>query len=488
MKYYKIYNYVLLFGLTTVVSSCNKYLDVEPDNRTVINSIDKVAQLVGTAYPGYDYLSFAESASDNAEDKGPGVGNLVDTRDRPYAWEDQLNDGTNTPVNYWNGCYSAISAANQALESIELNDFSEDVLQYKGEALVARAYAHHMLAIFFAKNYEIGGANDSPGIPYVTKPGKTVFGEFSRGTVKSTYENIVADLEEGLKYVSDQNYKVPKYHFTKSAAHAFAARLYLFLGEWEKVVEHATLAAPSGDFVNNLRPTNTTFKNMTSGEFREAFTKSTVKSTLLLTNCYSTWTYNESPRFGYGAKMSRMFTEENVTGGILDNKVLSYGAPNYTTYKWLYYFFYTGPGIGYPYIMQPLLTLDETLLIRAEAYAELGKNALALQDLNTFYSTKIRNYSASMHTVTQAKIQAYFSESDPKKGIIEAVLTAKKAEFLQEGLRWLDLIRKNIPVVHNIINPEGIETDIVLEPNDPRRLFQLPEEVKIAGLELNPRD
>ncbi|MEI5984084.1 RagB/SusD family nutrient uptake outer membrane protein [Sphingobacterium sp. PU5-4] len=487
MKVLNKINVILLAGLALTASSCNKYLDVEPDNRTTINSVDKVAQLVATAYPGYDYLSFAEAASDNAEDKGPGVGSSVDTRDRPYVWEDQIGSGTNTPTNYWNGCYEAIAAANQALESIEENQFGDEVLQYKGEALIARAYAHHMLAIFFAKSYEIGGTNDSPGIPYVKAPGTKVFGDFTRGTVKSTYENIVSDLEEGLKYVSDQNYQVPKYHFTKAAAHAFASRLYLFLGEWQKAADHASLSTPSGEFSGNLRPINTTFKNMTSGEFNAAFTRSDVKSTLLLTNAYSTWTYVSSPRYGYGAKLARMFTDPHVTGGVLDNKVLSYGAPNYTTYKWLYYFFYTGPGIGYPYIMQPLLTLDEAIMNRAEANAELGKYDLAVADLNTFYSTKIRNYTPSLHTLTLEKIQTFYVETDPKKALVKAVLNAKKAEFLEEGLRWIDVTRRKLPVIHNVISPTKEETEIELGPDDPRRVFQIPEEAKIAGIELNPR-
>jgi len=475
-----------VIGALVLLASCNKYLDKEPDNRTEINTVQKVAQLVGTAYPSADYLSFAESASDNAVDKGPGVGNSVDTRDRPYAWEDIIGAGTNTSSNYWNGCYEAISAANQALESIETYKLGAAANPYKGEALVARAYAHHMLAIFFAKNYEIGGANDSPGIPYVTKPGEKVLQQYERGTVKSTYENIVKDLEEGLPLLSSTAYKVPKYHFTAEAAHAFASRLYLFLGEWQKAVDHATLAS-GGDFLTKLRPINTTMQNQESAVFREGFTKSDVKSTLLLANCYSTWTYNESPRYGYGPALTAMFNTPNVTGGTLANKVLSYSTANYTTYKWLYYFFYTGPGIGFPYIMQPLLTLDETILNRAEAYAELGNYQASLDDLNTFYSTKIRNYVPSTHQVTLPKIMAFFSEADPKKGLVQTVLTAKKAEFLQEGLRWIDIARRNLTVVHNVIDAKGIETSIELKPGDPRRIFQLPEEVKLAGVELNPR-
>ncbi len=477
-----------IFGAVLVFSSCNKYLDKEPDNRTEINSIEKVGQLVATAYPDRDYLSFAETASDNAIDKGPGVGNSVDTRDRPYAWEDIIGDGTNTTTAYWKACYEAIAAANQALDAIETYKLGAESNPYKGEALVARAYAHHMLAIFFATPYKIGAneKNDAPGIPYVTKPGDKVMQQYDRGTVKSTYENIVKDLEEGIPLIKSSVYKVPKFHFTKEAAHAFASRLYLFLGEWQKAVDHATLAGGS-NFQSKLRPINSTMLNQTSAEFRTDFTKSAVSSTLLLTNAYSTWTYNESPRYGYGPSLTAMFNEKNVTGGTLANKVLSYSAANYTTYKWLYYFFYTGPGIGYPYISQPLLTLDETILNRAEAYAELGNYTAALNDLNTFYSTKIKNYSAASHLVTSEKIMAFFSEADPRKGIIDAVLTAKKAEFLQEGLRWLDIVRRDLVVVHNKIDVQGVETFMELKPGDPRRIFQLPEDVKLAGIELNPR-
>ncbi len=117
-------------------------------------------------------------------------------------------------------------------------------LPYKGEALVARAYAHHMLAIFFAKNYEIGGANNSPGVPYVTAPETKLIQEYSRGTVKETYDKIAKDLEEGIKLLSPSAYKVPKYHFTPAAAPAFASRFYLFTSEMGKS-SHACIRCDS---------------------------------------------------------------------------------------------------------------------------------------------------------------------------------------------------------------------------------------------------
>lgn len=469
------------------LGSCSKMLDKAPDNRTEINTVEKVAQLVGTAYPTYDYLTFAEKASDNAEDKGPGVGELDDQHTRYYTWQDVSGAPTNSAAQYWNGCYEAIAAANQALQAIEKNNIGAGALPYKGEALVARAYAHHMLAIFFAKTYEIGGANNAPGIPYVTTPETKLIQQYSRGTVKETYEKIAKDLEEGIKLLSPSANKVPKYHFTPAAAHAFASRFYLFTGEWQKAIDHATAVVPSGDFVNFLRPISTTFRNMTSTEFLIGFTKTDVKATLLLSNCYSTYHYIATPRYGYGAMLSQMFTERNVTGKVLANKVLSYGSPNFTTYKYNGYFFYSGPDIGFPYIMVPLLTVDEALMNRAEAYAELGRNDLALKDINDFYSVRIVSYNISTDGVTLDKIKAFFSIADPKEGLVRTVLDAKKAEFLEEGIRWIDIARRNIAVRKNQIDPFGVETTIELAPNDPKRLFQLPEEAKLSGIELNPR-
>lgn len=222
--------YIALIGVFSL-TSCDKYLDTAPDNRTEINTVDKVAQLVATAYPEGDYYTFAEAASDNAEDKGSGVGTINDVSSRPYYWQDVLGADRGSPSNYWNKCYEAIAAANQALQAIEKNNFGNAVLPYKGEALVARAYVHFMLVTFYAKTYTIGGTNDSPGIPYVTEPETTVIKQYDRSTVALTYEKIEKDLKEGMLLLSSSAYQVPKYHFTPAAANAFAARFYLFKGD-----------------------------------------------------------------------------------------------------------------------------------------------------------------------------------------------------------------------------------------------------------------
>lgn len=484
MKYNKRLLTCGLLGLITL-SACKKYLDENPDNRTDINTIEKVAQITGTAYPTTDYLTKAETASDNAEDKGPGVGNVYDVLSNYYTWQDMQGGGTNTADSYWNGCYKAIAAANQALESIETNNFGSAVLPYKGEALVARAYAHHMLSIFFAKPYIKGGDNSSPGVPYVTKPETVLLAKYDRGTVQSTYNNIEKDLTDGIKLLSGSAYSVPKYHFTPAAAHAFAARFYLFKGEYQKVIDQVNLMIPSGDIVNYLRPVASAFKAMTPGEFNQAFSKTDVKATLLLCSDYSTYRNYFAPRYGYGAKLVTMYSAANVTGKNVQNQILLNGIPHFTTYKWAYSYF-SSPTNSFSYTSFILFTVDEALLNRAEAYAELGSTDLALADLNTFYSVRLSGYNAATDAVTLAKIQAFYSITDPKAGVIRSILDAKKAEFLQEGIRWMDLVRRGLPVTKNLYTT-GIEKTISLAPTDPRRLFQLPVQVSLAGVAANPR-
>ena len=56
--------------LLVVTTGCSKYLGKEPDNRALINTPQKISQLLATAYPQGNYQAFAESMSDNVTDIG----------------------------------------------------------------------------------------------------------------------------------------------------------------------------------------------------------------------------------------------------------------------------------------------------------------------------------------------------------------------------------------------------------------------------------
>ncbi|MBA2762625.1 MAG: RagB/SusD family nutrient uptake outer membrane protein, partial [Segetibacter sp.] len=257
----KTFFYAFCCLLMAALTGCNKFLDKAPDNRAVVNSPEKVSQLLGTAYPQANYQAFAETMSDNVTDIGNGSSDPV-IRD-PYFFADTRENQQDSPEYYWNDCYSAIASANEALETISKAVNPNEYKNQKGEALVARAYAHFMLVNFFSKFYDPATAASSPGIPYVSEPEKVFIKQYQRQTVQFVYDMVEKDLLEGLPLIEDKAYNVPKYHFNRAAANAFAARFYLFKKDYAKVIQYANQAVPGNNFAANLRGWNSSYKAIT---------------------------------------------------------------------------------------------------------------------------------------------------------------------------------------------------------------------------------
>lgn len=73
----------------------------------------------------------------------------------------------------------------------------------------------------------------------------TVSPRYERGTLEEVYRKVERDLLEGIDLISDDSYSVPKYHFTRKAAYAFAARFYLYymkpdFSNCDRVIDFAT--------------------------------------------------------------------------------------------------------------------------------------------------------------------------------------------------------------------------------------------------------
>ncbi len=486
---------IILYSLLcigTLFSSCGKYLEENPDNRAEITSVEKVAGLLVSAYPQRHYL-FTETASDNSEDR---TAPLSSNQSQPYVdlyfWRDPTGSGNSTPAEYWNACYAAIAAANHALKAIEENNFGSKALTYKGEALIARAYCHHMLVTLFAEAYERGGTNSGMGVPYVTEPETVVFKAYDRGTVQGVYEKIEQDLTEGLQLLKGGSWKVPKYHFNPQAANAFAARFYLFKGEWDKVIQHASAILPENNFYDNLRQYAGNLYNLTSDEHRQVYTKAESPFNLLLANTYSVYHRSSGAganRYGFGEQVKNHYAATSVFGAPFRTKLFQWGPPNYNPGKYVEYFHYTNvaQGTGLPYIMMPLFTVDEALMNRAEAYIQKGDLNNAINDLNEFGRSRIVGFSMGAHGLSTDKAKTYTGLDDPKEALMASLLDSKKKAFILEGIRWMDILRHKITVKHNHIDASGTETLQELPHGDKRRMFQLPVEVKLSGLPLNPR-
>ena len=472
------------------LGGCSKYLDRDPDNRTTIRTGEQVAQLLTNAYPKGNYILLCESMSDNAEDKN-GSGSDIDYFNRinrqAYRYEviESTPDDLDSPDFYWNACYKAIAQANLALETIDQLPNKAQLLPQRGEALLCRAYAHFMLVTLFSKAYDASTAASDPGVPYVTKPENVVLAQYERKTVAYVYEMIEKDLKEGYPLIDDKIYAAAtKFHFNKLAAAAFAARFYMFKGDYASVVTYATQAL-TGTIADNLRPWNTTLANMQYYDLQAEYTKATLRGNIMLQEANSVWGRSYSGmRYGFGTEiLTKLFNTRNVSGGYYVYPV--FGTPAYYNIPKFYEHFVkesVSASSGDPYNTIPLFTAEEVVLNRAEAYIRLNNKTAALDDLNAFVQKNIDGYTTANNLTAKKVVDFYAMPADTSGAMIKATLDFKRAFSLHEGLRWLDILRLKIPIVH-VTGGEVIS----LAADDKRRALQLPVLTRQAGLAPNER-
>lgn len=502
MKNYKLNSKFLIIVLMSLLTACNDILEETPDNRTSIDTKEKIAQLLVAAYPEAGYVPFLEPMSDNARDKGPAALNDNRINEEMYYWRDLNDIDEDTPTNYWNAAYAAIAQANQALRSIEDLGGGEEFNAQKGEALVCRAYAHFMLVSIFSKAYNPTTAASDLGIPYVTEPETVLLGSYSRASLEEVYSNIDNDLTKGLPLL-ENNYEVDAFHFTKEAANAFASRFYLNKGEWQKVIDASTLALGTNpSFV--LRNINGLYTNTPGANLRQLYTSSLEPANLLLVSGESVYTRNSATaRYQLSRSLQRELYGNNGNGSFWDYPlfIVGDGDLGLTPLKINEYFKVTNQaaGVGEAFATFILISTDEALLNRAEAYAMLGQYDDALADINLSYSTKLASYSAA-DVFTDAQLKSvfevfdatlytpFFTLSTEALPYINAVLTMKKTILYNEGIRWLDIKRHDMVVNHPIVNVSGLITEtLTLPKGDNRRAIQIPIDAQSFGIEANPR-
>lgn len=483
---------VTLLGVALV--GCDSFLDELPDGRTELNSEEKIYELLGNAYTQGSSMAIAETMSDNAGNKIELAENNILNADL-YHWRDNNQIGQDTPSFVWEMGYSAIAAANQALESADAFNLPKNS-PVRGEALVARAFAHFELAILWAKPYNEATAQTDLGLVYVTEAEKVVYKKYKRISLKEYYDLIEKDLLEGIPLIKDGVYKQPKFHFTKAAANAFASRFYLAKGDWQKVVKHATEALGTTGVEKKLRNVNDDQKLGRSYEARRRqYSSSSEPANLLISSSISNYTRNfATSKYGLTTELATHMESRNFhpSNGAWAYQI--YGRENSRNIpRILEYFRITNPvaRTGYPYLMSVLLSNDEVLLNRIEANIMLGNYSEAINDLNVYLPLKTNGQYTPL---TQESVNrkyagqgADFSPNypidDTQKAWVKCVTDLRRWEFLHLGIRWFDNKRLGMEVVHQTQDGQTI----TLTKDDPRRELQIPNDATAQGIVPNPR-
>ena len=513
---------IIALGLT--LTSCDDWLDKLPDNRMELQTPSDVSSLLVSAYPSAHPAYLLEMYSDNTDEcVNPSWSEASRFQAQAYKWEDITETGEDeSPQELWNKHYIAIASANAAIDLIEGKGSPAEYSEQLGEALLCRAYAMFQLSTVFCKAYNPATASTDLGLPYPTHPEKVVGTVYTRGTMEDLYGQIDKDLQRGLPLVSS-NYSKPKFHFNTEAAKAFAARFYLYKGDFAKAITYATEVLGADPTAKARDWAAYSALNMNDQIRPEAWVSADEKCNFLLQTVYSEWGAISGPyRLGdkYAHSYRITYDEDIASKG-------PFGAAN-STFKqrvWSntalaklfhrkvpYEFEYTDlqAGIGYAHAEYAVFTTEQLLLERAEAYALSGELQKAVDDYNTIMKI-YQNYPKTFtlkqivdfyngvdyYTPKKATVKKHFvkpvytidAEGSDQEALLQAILHLRRIMEVGEGYRMQDVKRYGMVIYRRQTNTSFTISAVTdsLTVDDPRRAIQLPQDVITSGLEPNDR-
>ena len=528
-----IYKGSLMLASVAILASCSDQLDTLPDNRTTLDTPKKIAGLLVTAYPDRTPTLFNEWMSDNTDYMGAQNSQGNRGGDQYFFWQEQTEGGNDSPEQVWMLYYEGVYKANEALAAIEdQGGPKNDILRNsKGEALLIRAYDHFILANEFCRPYNGKTSTKDAGLYYAT--GIADFSaaaeQSNRGTVADVYAKIAADIEAGIPLLND-TYEVPKYHFNKQAAYAFATRFYLYYEKWEKAKEYADklLGSNPAASLRDYRALQAMplSKSDQAVKIAEAYCSASADCNLLVQTSVSNagmalapWLISKRYTLTNYLSETELFQSNNIWGTssnlIWKPFTVNSGESNFALLMKLPREFEirnTTTGSGYLRTLNVDFTMDEALLNRAEAEIMLGQNDAACADMTIW----MKNFFNTNVTLTPTSVQTYFKtvpyayadaakmvpsfkkhisprftidvEGSVQESLLQCLLNFRRIETVHQGMRWMDIRRYNIEIPRRLIGANGRPSKNLdwLEKDDPRQVVQIPQSIREAGVAGNP--
>lgn len=326
----------------------------------------------------------------------------------------------------WRALYGQIYIMNSALNGIpNATGPQTEKDELMAEAKFHRAFCFLGLVNIYSKHYTPASAATEMGVPLRLTVSLTE--SLERASIQETYDQIIKDLTEAIPHLEvDQG--IYNHRPTSSAAHALLARTYLYMGNYEKALEHAEKSLGITDFLYDL---NVALNRDTAADNFNSFDpmpRSWDDKEILIQKetTYDRRMYRYSYMPASPQTVNALYDTTNDLR-FRNYFALNSGGTSYeftgTIKRWDDAYYY--PQVG--------LTVPEMYLTRAEANARLNNLANAINDLNLLRS---KRYITGSYTP--------YNVNDYNQGqIIQMVKDERRRELWGRGVRWFDLKRYN---------------------------------------------
>jgi len=443
MSYVKIHYWVLCYLL--LATSCKKLIAVDaPSDEIPAESVFSNDQLADAAVADLYY----QMAGYFVETALPLI-NSMTADDITTLSPSQLRYVNNAIpstdvllLTSWRNIYKIIYGANAMLEGLAAsNGVSPDkARQLRGEAKFLRAFCYYYLVTCWGD------------VPLLTATDLDHTALASRAPVDSVYSFIASDLYYASLLLPDAYMTGEKTRANKWAAVALLARIYLQQGKWEDAIVQSSAVINTGLYTPLISPDSVFLRNSKPAVLQiwksEGYTLLGQTFLPVSDGGFSSYPFTDDfmQSFEENDKRKRSWTN-----------VFPYGGRNYyNSYK---YRNRSAAVAGKEeYLM--VLRIEEQFLIRAEAYAWLGNNGAAIDDLNVI---RVRAGLSPLSATTIRDSSLLLVEKERRLEL-----------FTEWGDRWIGLHRSGrLDTVMKAIKP-GWKSTSALYPIPQEELNRNP--------------
>ena len=420
--------YSIVFILLLSLASCKNFLDIKPHEEVIPETAEEFSALLHSHLDDLDRgnldcliestqkVTLYEQVADNLEvaltDKSTGQALKIYPGD---IYTMSINK-----TNY-SSLYEIIRDCNIIFGEMKGDKESDLAKNVLGTAYAMRGACYYELLRRFCEVYD-PNKSDQLGLQIVT-----TF-DMENWPVRSSLKKTIDFIEDDLKKALSYNVQDDIYRFTAPVVKGYLSRFYFWTRQWDKAADFATqvmAAYPLLDrdgYKEMMTPAYSLKGNMLIKS--ETISSSTTESE-------GVGTYEPIKARPVSKRFIDTFSDEEKANDIRYEM-------NFTVKRITKKFIFSG------------MRSAEMLLIRAESYYHMGEQGLALDDINTLRSNRIKDYVPLTMDQLPEPVEGTDLITVDVTGasltrLMSLILTERRKELFMEGDRFFELKRNGSP-------------------------------------------
>ncbi|TDQ07495.1 RagB/SusD family nutrient uptake outer membrane protein [Pedobacter metabolipauper] len=445
MKNYK-YKIIQLFTCCLLFAGCDKYLDITPKGKTLLNTVDDYDKWLNDEVL---YLGLAQPSNvfnyygDNVDYAGITTPALTST-ELVYTWAPQPILDLNLAPLFWGEHYAKINLYNTVVIGVDnaIGGTTSKKKSLKAEAILGRSLEYFYLLNEYGKPYDAATAGQDLAVPFLTSNDVTQIVP-PRSTVAEIYQRLIDDLNAAIPDLPEDN-SGNRIRGSRAGAYSVLARLYFYARNYSEAQKNAELALANSrsvmiDYNGTLPSTNML-----------AYHPDVVYGRMVIGSAGTTLDFIRS----FASNDLRVRKLYSSTDGY---KFLTRGSASYYPAQITPVFTYTNTGTS----------VQEMKLIAAECAARANNLTVALQHLDEIRKNRFA-------TASYVKYSSTIQED-----VIQEILMERSHELPFNGLRWFDMRRLDKENRMGTVNRYNAQGDVVatLPPHSDKYTLQIPLQV-----------